>query len=82
MFQEVYSYDQDSKDNVKNASLELQTVENTSELLAIGNNNVISGSVIEIYEPKTNLTGKFWVVSDEHEYSTTHRMRLGVKHIG
>lgn len=65
--------------NIISASFTSQMDYNTARITAIGNNDVVAGSVIHVNETKSGAKGYFLVQRDRHIYTDTHIMELDLK---
>jgi hypothetical protein len=58
---------------------ELAVIEDDASVEALGNDKVVSGSSLYVYEPMTRLTGGYYVTSDSHTFQNgTHTMSLSI----
>ena len=61
----------------KEAEAELQGIEKSASLTAIGDIRCVAGMGIVIKDSRTGLNGKFWIENDSHEFSNgMHMMNL------
>ncbi|MFS1511094.1 hypothetical protein VQL36_01460 [Chengkuizengella sp. SCS-71B] len=61
---------------------DLSKVNEEAEIEALGNEEVIAGSVIHVSETMTNLTGNYHISTDTHTFQDkVHRMRLKVENL-
>ena len=81
IFQDVYNYNTDSKNNVDEAKKLLKGVTSEGGIVADNNNMCISGKRIKIYEPVNNFNGIFEIQTDNHTIATDSRMELEVKYV-
>ena len=65
--------------NVISAQFSQDGFENIAKITAIGNENVVSGTVIKIIDPKNNKIGYFTVKNDIHTYGNIYTMELDLK---
>lgn len=79
LFQTVYTYDKDSKNNLVDAKKELKTIKNEGSIVVNNDNNCISGRFIKVYEPMNNFNGLFEIVSDSHTIANDSVMTLGIE---
>lgn len=66
-------------ENIISAYFSQEGFENISRITAIGNDDVVSGTIIKIIDPKNNKSGYFTVKSDIHTYADFHIMDLELK---
>ena len=81
LFQEVYTYDKDSKNNLADASLMLTNGTNEAQIVVKNNNACISGRYIRVYEPINNFKGIFEITSDAHTISKDSSMTLEIEFV-
>ena len=81
LFQECYSWNKDSKNNLADASKMLKGVQNEGSIVCNNDNNCISGKFIEIQEPVNNFKGVFEIISDSHTLEQDSYMELEVKYV-
>lgn len=81
LFQTVYNYNKDCKDNKMEAKKMLKGVENKAQVVVNNDNNVISGCFVSIYEPTNGFEGVFEVLSDSHNIGIDNYMSLEVKKV-
>uniref|UniRef100_A0AAU8ATB6 Tail protein n=1 Tax=Dulem virus 31 TaxID=3145749 RepID=A0AAU8ATB6_9VIRU len=79
LFQTVYTYDKDSKNNLVDAQHELKTIKNEGSIVVNNDNNCISGRFITVYEPLNNFNGLFEIVSDNHTIANDSVMTLDIE---
>lgn len=80
LFQEIYNYNKDSKDNPENIQELLnKKIENKAIIVADNDNNCISGRFIEVYEPVNNYKGLFEIQTDQHTINSDSFMQLEIK---
>ena len=61
----------------KTAESALKEIEQTSSIEDIGDTTCITGNAVKVNEPYTNITGLFWVSSDNHTFEDgQHKMSL------
>lgn len=68
----------------KEAEAELQGIEKSASLTAIGDIRCVAGMGIVIKDSRTGLNGKFWIENDSHEFSNgmhTMNLQLAFKNI-
>lgn len=65
--------------NIISSSFSSEEEKNTGRIKAIGDDEIVSGSVIKIIEPLSGNFGHFIVEKDVHTYTNTHIMELDVK---
>ena len=82
LFQEVYNYNKDSKNNVEEAKKLLKGVTSEGRIVADNDNNCISGRRVKIYEPVNKIEGIFEIQTDNHTIGTDSYMELEVKYVG
>lgn len=81
LFQEVYNYNTDSKNNVEEARKLLKGVSSEGRIVADNDNNCISGRRVKIYEPVNKIEGIFEIQTDNHTIGTDSYMELEVKYV-
>ena len=81
LFQEVYSYNKDCKNNLAEAQKLLKGINNKGEIVVNNNNKCISGRYIRIKEPVNNFVGVFEIQSDNHTIGADSVMTLEVKDV-
>lgn len=81
LFQEVYNYNTDIKNNQEEARKLLKTVENEAQIVVNNNNACISGQCIKVIEPVNNFVGIFEILTDSHVIGTDNVMTLELKHV-
>lgn len=81
LFQDVYSYDKDSKNNLADASKMLTNGQNEAYITVNNDNNCISGRFIKVYEPVNNFTGIFEILTDDHVISSDSSMNLQIEYV-
>ena len=81
LFQTVYNYDKDSKNNLVEASKLLNNGNNEARITVNNNNNCISGRFIKVYEPINNFNGIFEILSDSHTITNDSYMDLEIKYV-
>lgn len=81
LFQEVYNYNKDVKNNLAEAKKLLKGVENEATIVCDNDNNCISGRFIKIIEPVNNFQGVFEIQTDNHTIGLDSSMELEVKYV-
>lgn len=82
LFQEVYNYNKDCKDNLAEAKKLLKGVSNEASILVENNNDCISGRFIKVIEPINGFEGIFEIQTDRHIIETGNKyMELEIKHV-
>ena len=81
LFQDVYIYDKDSKNNLADASLMLTDGTNEARITVDNDNNCISGRYIRVYEPINNFKGIFEIVSDSHTIGADSPLDLEIEFV-
>lgn len=81
LFQEVYNYSKDSKDNLAEAKKLLKSVTNEGTIICDNDNNCISGRFIKIFEPVNNFQGVFEIQTDRHNIGVDSNMELEVLYV-
>lgn len=81
LFQDIYNYNKDCKNNLAEAKKLLKTVENEATIVVNNNNDCISGRFITINEPVNNFVGLFEIQTDEHIIGADSLMTLEVKYV-
>lgn len=82
LFQEVYNYNKDSKNNLAEARKLLKGVSNDGSIVVNNNNACISGRFITVREPVNGFEGLFEIQTDRHTISTGDKyMELEIKHV-
>ena len=81
LFQEVYNYNTDCKNNVAEAQKLLKGISSEGVIVTDNDNNCISGRYIKIYEPVNNFNGIFEIQTDNHSIGVDSSMELEVKYV-
>lgn len=82
LFQEVYNYNKDCKNNQAEAEKLLKGVNNEGSIIVENNNECISGRFIKVYEPVNNFVGIFEIQTDKHIIQTGNKyMELEIKYV-
>ena len=81
LFQEVYNYNKDCKNNLAEAKKLLKGVDNEATIVCDNDNNCISGRFIKIIEPVNNFQGVFEIQTDNHTIGVDSYMELEVKYV-
>lgn len=81
LFQTTYSYSQDCKNNLAEASKLLKGVTNEGTILCNNDNACISGKYIKILEPVNGFEGIFEITSDNHTIGYNAEMTLEVDYV-
>lgn len=81
LFQEVYNYNKDCKNNVAEAQKLLKGISSEGVIVTDNDNNCISGRYIKIYEPVNNFNGIFEIQTDNHSIGVDSSMELEVKYV-
>ena len=81
LFQATYSYSQDCKNNLAEASKLLKGVTNEGTILCNNDNACISGKYIKIFEPVNGFEGIFEITSDNHTIGYNAEMTLEVDYV-
>ena len=81
LFQEVYNYNIDIKNNVEEAKKLLKSVQNEAQIVVNNNNACISGQYIKVIEPVNTFNGIFEVLTDSHVIGTDNVMTLELKYV-
>lgn len=80
LFQEVYSYNEDIKNNTEEADKIISdSVTKKGQIIVNNNNNCIAGRFIEVYETSNNFKGTFEIISDSHNIGIDSYMTLEIK---
>lgn len=79
LFQEVYNYNKDSKNNIAEAQKLLKGITSEGGIVADNNNLCIAGRRIKIYEPVNKFDGVFEIQTDNHTIGNDAYMELEVK---
>ena len=82
LFQEVFKYDKDSKNNLADAQKIIQSVQNEAIITVENNNECIAGRYIRVYEPVNNFKGIFEITSDSHNICANSNMTLEIEFVG
>ena len=82
LFQEVYNYNTDIKNNQEEARKLLKSVQNEAQIVVNNNNACISGQYIKVIEPVNNFNGIFEILTDSHVVGTDNVMTLEIKYVG
>lgn len=81
LFQEVYNYNKDCKNNLAEAKKLLKGVTNEGKIFANNDNNCISGRFVTIKEPVNGFEGLFEIKTDTHTIGTDSNMELEVEYV-
>lgn len=81
LFQEVYNYNKDVKNNIAEARKLLKTVENQATITVNNDNKCISGAYIKVIEPVNNFVGVFEIISDDHTIGSDSVMTLEIEFV-
>jgi len=82
LFQEVYNYNKECKNNLAEARKLLKGVTNEGKIVVNNNNNCISGRFIKVKEPVNSFEGVFEIQSDNHTINNGDKyMELEIKHV-
>lgn len=81
LFQEVYTYDKDSKNNLVDAQLMLTNGKNEAQITVNNDNKCISGRYIKVREPINNFIGIFEIISDSHTISSNSELTLEIEFV-
>lgn len=82
LFQEVYNYNKDCKNNLAEAQKLLKGVTNAGGIVVNNNNNCIAGRFIKVIEPVNSFEGVFEIQTDRHIIETGNPyMELEIKHV-
>lgn len=81
LFQEVYNYNTDCKNNVEEAQKLLKGITSNGIIVTDNDNRCISGRYIKIYEPVNNFNGIFEIQTDNHTIGADSNMELEVKYV-
>lgn len=81
LFQDVYNYNKDVKNNLAEAKKLLKTVENQATITVNNDNNCISGAYIKVVEPVNNFVGIFEITSDDHTIGADSVMTLDIEFV-
>lgn len=82
LFQEVYNYNKDCKNNLAEAKKLLKGVTNEGNIVVNNNNNCISGRFITVKEPVNGFEGTFEIQTDRHTIENGDKyMELEIKHV-
>lgn len=81
LFQDVYKYDKDSKNNLQDASKMLTNGKNEANITVNNDNNCISGRYIKVYEPVNNYNGIFEILTDSHTIGIDSFMDLEISFV-
>lgn len=81
LFQEVYNYSKECKNNLAKAQSMIKPVENTAVIVTNNDNNCISGRYIKVLEPVNNYMGFFEIQKDIHTIGADSFMELEIKFI-
>lgn len=78
LFQEVYNYNKDIKNNVAEAKNLITGPRKEAIITCDNDNNCINGRFIEIIEPVNNYIGLFEILDDSHIISSDSSMTLQI----
>lgn len=78
LFQEVYNYNKDIKNNVAEAKKLITGPRKEAIITCDNDNNCISGRFIEIIEPVNNYIGIFEILDDSHIINSDSSMTLQI----
>lgn len=81
LFQEVYNYKKDIKNNIAEASKLLKTVENEATLTVNNDNKCITGRYVKVIEPVNNFIGIFEIYSDDHTIGADSPLNLEISFV-
>lgn len=82
LFQEVYNYNKDCKNNLAEAKKLLKGVKNEGSITVDNNNACIAGRFIKVKEPVNNFVGLFEIQSDRHTIENGNKyMELDIKYV-
>ena len=81
LFQEVFTYDKDSKNNLVDAQLMLTDGKNEAQITVNNDNKCISGRYIKVREPINNFIGIFEIISDSHTISSNSELTLEIEFV-
>jgi len=82
LFQEVYNYNKDCKNNLAEARKLLKGVSNEGSIVVNNNNKCISGRFIKVVEPVNGFEGIFEIQSDNHTINNGDKyMELEIKYV-
>ncbi len=82
IFQEVYNYNKDCKNNLAEARKLLKGVSNEGSIVVNNNNECISGRFITVQEPVNGFEGVFEIQSDNHTINNGDKyMELEIKYV-
>lgn len=80
LFQEVYNYNKDSKNNLDDADRIISdSVSQKGTIVVNNDNNCITGRIIEVEEPVNNFKGIFEILKDTHIIGADSYMELDIK---
>lgn len=81
LFQEIYTYNDDVKNNIDEAKKLLKSVTNEAFISCNNDFKCISGRYVEIKEPVNNIIGRFQIIEDNHTIGTADKyMELKLLH--
>ena len=66
-------------ENIISSNFNSSSSGNLSTIVSLGNDNIVSGSLIRVIEPKNGFFGYFIVEKDKHIYDFVHTMELQIK---
>lgn len=79
LFQEIYNYNKDIKDNVAEAGkLITKSITKEAHITTNNDNNCITGRFIKIIEPVNNYIGTFEILEDTHSIGADSNMTLKI----
>lgn len=78
LFQDIYRYDKDSKNNLVDAAKLLNNGDYQGSITVNNDNNCISGRYIKVIEPINSFVGIFEIISDSHTMAADSSMELEI----
>lgn len=81
LFQEVYTYSKDCKNNLAEATKMLKSVANEANISVNDDLNCISGAFIKVIEPINNFIGIFEIQTDNHTIGSDSVLDMEIKYV-
>lgn len=81
LFQEVYTYSKDSKNNLAEAKEKLSPLANEATLVVNDDLNCMSGCFIRVIEPINNFIGIFEIQTDNHTIGADSVLEMEIEYV-
>lgn len=81
LFQEVYTYSKDCKNNLAEARKKLSPLANEAVLVVNDDLNCISGNFIKVVEPINNFVGIFEIQTDNHTIGVDSTLEMEIEYV-